>query len=88
MKTKHKGESFLPSLLNKTTKKAKNTFDLIYFPDILLYSTNTIIEVKDQYWFDRTFENNILKAKATLSKGFNFEFWILKKENTWEIKKL
>ncbi|HRW22403.1 MAG TPA: hypothetical protein P5509_10555 [Bacteroidales bacterium] len=48
-----------------------------YFPDIYIKSTNTIIEVKSQWTFNKWKEKNLAKEQACLQQGFNFEFMIL-----------
>ncbi|HRW21423.1 MAG TPA: hypothetical protein P5509_05575, partial [Bacteroidales bacterium] len=47
-----------------------------YYPDFYIKSTNTIIEVKSQWTFDKWREKNIAKQKACLAQGFNFKFII------------
>lgn len=47
-----------------------------YFPDIYLPHINLIIEVKSTWTYKREEEKNNLKANATRSQGYNFEFWI------------
>jgi hypothetical protein len=47
-----------------------------YFPDIYLLNTNTIIEVKSMWTFEREKDKNLLKAEACKAATFNFEFWI------------
>ena len=48
-----------------------------YYHDFYIKSTNTIIEVKSQWTFDKWKEKNLAKQKACLEQGFNFEFIIL-----------
>lgn len=59
----------------------------MYFPDILILSENKIIEVKAEYWYHRTYENNHKKAQSAIDNGFNFEFWVLNKNKQWEVIK-
>ena len=47
-----------------------------YIPDIYVKSTNTIIEVKSQYTYEKDFEVNQLKRNACIDNGYNFEFRI------------
>ncbi|HRW21443.1 MAG TPA: hypothetical protein P5509_05675 [Bacteroidales bacterium] len=51
--------------------------DRRYYPDFYIKSTNTIIEVKSQWTFDKWKEKNLAKQKACLEQGFNFKFIIL-----------
>ena len=48
-----------------------------YYPDFYVKSTNTIIEVKSQWTFDKHKEKNLAKKQACVQQGFNFEFVIL-----------
>ncbi|HRW21680.1 MAG TPA: hypothetical protein P5509_06890 [Bacteroidales bacterium] len=48
-----------------------------YYPDFYIKSTNTIIEVKSQWTFDKWKDKNLAKEQACLQQGFNFEFIIL-----------
>jgi len=48
-----------------------------YYPDFYIKSTNTIIEVKSQWTFDKHKEKNLAKEQACLEQGFNFEFIII-----------
>ena len=48
-----------------------------YYPDFYIKSTNTIIEVKSQWTFDKWKDKNLAKQKACLEQGFNFQFMIL-----------
>ena len=66
--------------LNKTIGKIQYTFKntkRTYYPDFYIKSTNTIIEVKSQWTFDKWKDKNLAKQKACLQQGFNFEFIIL-----------
>ena len=47
-----------------------------YYPDLYLPGENLIIEVKGEYTYKETLETNLLKGKACLAAGFNFEFWV------------
>lgn len=47
-----------------------------YFPDIYIKSENKIIEVKSEYTSEFDKEVNLLKQKACLDNGLNFEFKI------------
>lgn len=47
-----------------------------YFPDIYIKTLNKIIEVKSDYTYKRELQKNIIKKKACLYLGYNFEFWI------------
>ena len=48
-----------------------------YYPDFYIKSTNTIIEVKSQWTFDKWKKKNELKKNACISLGFNFKFEII-----------
>jgi hypothetical protein len=48
-----------------------------YYPDFYIKSTNTIIEVKSTYTFEKWKDKNLAKKQACLQLGFNFEFVIL-----------
>ena len=48
-----------------------------YFPDIYIKSINTIIEVKSVWTYEQQKERNLMKEKACLKQGYNFEFIIL-----------
>jgi len=48
-----------------------------YYPDFYIKSTNTIIEVKSQWTFDKWKEKNLAKQQACIEQGFNFEFMVL-----------
>ncbi len=52
-----------------------------YYPDFYIKSTNTIIEVKSSWTYEKWKERNELKKQACLDKGFNFQFIILKNAN-------
>lgn len=54
-----------------------NDNEHVYYPDMFIKSTNTIIEVKSQWTFDKWKEKNLAKERACLEQGFNFEFMIL-----------
>jgi len=59
----------------------------IYLPDIYIIPENKIIEVKSDYTYNLSLDQNFLKKDACLSSGMLFEFWILdKKGNLLEIK--
>jgi len=48
-----------------------------YLPDILIKSSNTIIEVKSTWTYEKDLEVNKLKEQACLNNGYNFKFIIL-----------
>ena len=48
-----------------------------YYPDFYIKSTNTIIEVKSKYTFEKHKEKNLLKEAACKSAGLNFLFIVL-----------
>jgi len=57
-----------------------NDINRIYFPDIYIKSINKIIEVKST-WTYRTNETKcMIKGKACIDKGYNFEMWIYDKK--------
>lgn len=53
-----------------------NSKESIYFPDIYIKSENTIIEVKSEYTYNCSLEENTLKKDSVISKGILFQFWI------------
>lgn len=66
--------------LNKNIGKIQYMFKntkRTYYPDFYIKSTNTIIEVKSQWTFDKWKEKNLAKEQACLEQGFNFQFMIL-----------
>lgn len=52
-----------------------------YYPDLLIKSNNTIIEVKSEYTYKIYEEANLRKKDACISNGYNFEFWIFNKNS-------
>jgi len=48
-----------------------------YYPDFYIKSTNTIIEVKSQWTFDKWKDKNLAKGRACIEQGFNFECVII-----------
>jgi hypothetical protein len=59
-----------------------------YYPDLYLKSKNLIIEVKSQYTYNIDLGKNLLKEKASLDLGINFQFMIVEKidYNNWKKK--
>ena len=47
-----------------------------YYPDFYIKSTNTIIEVKCEYTYNKELNKNLLKEKSCKHNGYNFEFKI------------
>ena len=47
-----------------------------YYADIFIPNQNRIIEVKSKFTYENQLEKNIAKARATMAKGFKFEFRI------------
>lgn len=47
-----------------------------YYPDIYIPKENKIIEVKSVYTYNNALEINLLKQKASIEHGYNFEFII------------
>lgn len=67
--------------INKSIGRIKYKFEnkeSIYFPDFYIKSTNTIIEVKSQWTFEKHKEKNLAKESACKAQGFNFNFIIYK----------
>ncbi len=72
---------------------AINRHHLNYYPDIYIKSTNTIIEVKSEWWWDGNgnikyksrLENNLRKRNAILALGYNYEVWIFKNKYDYRI---
>jgi len=54
----------------------KNGKRRLYYPDIYIKSENKIIEVKSEYTYNYNLNTNLLKEKACINNGFNFEFKI------------
>jgi hypothetical protein len=50
--------------------------ECLYFPDIYIKSDNRIIEVKSEYTYNISINQNTLKKYSVLNKNINFEFWI------------
>jgi hypothetical protein len=48
-----------------------------YYPDIYIKSENKIIEVKSGFTYNMHKNINILKKEACISKGLNFDFFII-----------
>jgi hypothetical protein len=51
-----------------------------YYPDLMIISNNTIIEVKSEYTYKVYEESNLKKKDACIQSGYNFEFWIFDKK--------
>lgn len=74
---------------------AVNRHHLNYYPDIYIKPTNTIIEVKSQWWWDGNgspkyksrLENNLRKRNATIALGYNYEVWVFKNRYEYRIIK-
>lgn len=49
--------------------------DRIYYPDIYIKSTDTLIEIKSMYTYQRDHDRNIEKFKAAASQH-NFKLWV------------
>ena len=47
-----------------------------YYPDFFHKETNTIIEIKSNYTYERFLEKNKLKEKYSIKSGYNFLFVI------------
>jgi hypothetical protein len=61
----------IPIIKYETNKKI-----FTYYPDIFIPKENKIIEVKSIWTYNVNLEKNILKQKASINNGYNFEFWI------------
>lgn len=57
-----------------------------YYPDCLITSTNTIIEVKSDWTYDKDYDVNMVKFKAVVEAGYNMELRIYSKTGKMEIK--
>lgn len=72
---------------------AVNRHHLNYYPDIYIKSTNTIIEVKSDWWWDGNgnikyksrLENNLRKQNAVIALGYTYEVWIFKNKYDYRI---
>jgi hypothetical protein len=62
-----------------------NSKESIYFPDIYIKSKNTIIEVKSEYTYNFSLEENKLKKDSVKSEGILFQFWIFTPEKKLSI---
>jgi hypothetical protein len=51
-----------------------------YYPDIYIPDEKKIIEVKSEYTYKMTLEQNLCKKKACEDAGYTFEFWICNKK--------
>jgi hypothetical protein len=56
-----------------------------YYCDIYIKSINKIIEVKSDYTYNADIEKNTLKALACINAGYNFEFWIVDKDESHKV---
>lgn len=56
-----------------------------YFPDIYIKSLNKIIEVKSDYIYNKELQKNIMKKKACIYSGYDFEFWIFDRKHNLTI---
>jgi hypothetical protein len=56
--------------------KDKNNKEHRYYVDIYIPSQNKCIEVKSIYTYKKNETINLLKKKAAIELGYNFEFWI------------
>ena len=52
-----------------------------YYPDLMVISNNTIVEVKSEYTYKVYEESNLRKKDACIENGYNFEFWIFDKNS-------
>lgn len=50
--------------------------ECLYYPDIYIESDNKIIEVKSEYTYNLSINQNELKKNSVINKNINFEFWI------------
>jgi hypothetical protein len=48
----------------------------IYHPDIFIKSQNKLIEVKSEYWYNKTLKINQAKKDECQKRGFIYEFWV------------
>lgn len=58
----------------------ENGIERVYWPDIYIEKTNTIIEVKSSYTFEKWIDRNELKKQACIDRGFNFEYRIVQRK--------
>jgi hypothetical protein len=66
--------------INKEIGRIKYIQDDIehsYYPDFYIKSTNTIIEVKSTWTYEKWKEKNELKKQACIDKGLNFKFMFI-----------
>lgn len=58
-----------------------NDKDRIYFPDFYIKKYNLMIEIKSDYYFNLSKEQNLIKESETIKNGYNFLFIINKNYN-------
>lgn len=57
----------------------------VHYPDIFIVPTNTLVEVKSGYTFRSMLDRNILKGRAALEQGFNYQFWVFDRQQNLQI---
>jgi len=57
----------------------------VHYPDIYIASQHLLIEVKSGYTFKSLYKKNVLKARAALEAGFNYQFWVFGREKNLEV---
>lgn len=63
--------SYVPEIWYKLNEKVHR-----YHCDIFIETKNLIIEVKSKYTYNHSIHMNLVKQKACLDAGYDFEFWI------------
>ena len=58
-----------------------------YYCDIFLKSINKLIEVKNPFGYKYNYEIIMLKAKACIKQGFNYEIWIYDQKGNKQVVK-
>jgi len=56
-----------------------------YFPDLLIKSTNRIVETKSTYTLEREIDTNLLKRKACIDAGYDFSFFVFDNKHNLEV---
>ena len=74
-------KQIIPEIWYKDTENKKHR----YYCDIYIPSENRIIEVKSTWTYNKELHSNILKAETCKAEGYNFEFWIIDKDQNSKI---
>lgn len=61
----------------------KNGKSCVYYPDIYIPTTNTLIEVKSKHTMNINYNKNIIKFQAAAKEGYRFLLWIFDSDGTF-----